>query len=38
MMDAEYAALETGVRTSSLTLSEWMRDVVLAASETETDY
>jgi hypothetical protein len=30
--DAEYAALEMRARTSSLTLSEWVRDVLLASS------
>jgi hypothetical protein len=30
--DVEYAALETRARASSLTLSEWVRDVLLASS------
>jgi hypothetical protein len=30
--DAEYAALESRARASNLTLSEWVRDVLLASS------
>jgi hypothetical protein len=30
--DAEYAALEARARASNLTLSEWVRDVLLASS------
>jgi hypothetical protein len=30
--DAEYAALESRARASGLTLSEWVRDVLLASS------
>jgi mobilization protein NikA len=30
--DAEYAALEARARASGLTLSEWVRDVLLASS------